>query len=29
VADGELPGILPNIVHFGGAGYPVNMGFMA
>ena len=28
VADGELPGILPNIVHFGGAGYPVNMGFM-
>ena len=29
VADGELPGILPNIVHFGGAGYPVNLGFMA
>ncbi len=29
VADTELPGILPNIVHFGGAGYPVNMGFMA
>ena len=28
VADGELPGILPNIVHFGGAGYPVNLGFM-
>ena len=29
VADGELPGILPNIGHFGGAGYPVNLGFMA
>ena len=28
VADSELPGILPNIAHFGGAGYPVNMGFM-
>ena len=28
VADGELPGILPNITHFGGAGYPVNLGFM-
>ncbi len=29
VADSELPGILPNITHFGGAGYPVNLGFMA
>ena len=29
VADAELPGILPNITHFGGAGYPVNLGFMA
>lgn len=29
VADSELPGILPNIGHFGGAGYPVNLGFMA
>ena len=29
VADGELPGILPNIGHFGGVGYPVNLGFMA
>jgi uncharacterized protein (DUF1501 family) len=29
VADAELPGILPNIAHFGGAGYPVNLGFMA
>jgi uncharacterized protein (DUF1501 family) len=29
VADAELPGILPNIGHFGGAGYPVNLGFMA
>ena len=29
VADAELPGILPNIVHFGGAGYPVNLAFMA
>ena len=28
VADAELPGILPNIGHFGGAGYPVNLGFM-
>ena len=28
VADGELPGILPNIGHFGGAGYPVDLGFM-
>ncbi len=25
----ELPTILPNIGHFGGAGYPVNLGFMA
>lgn len=25
----ELAGILPNIAHFGGAGYPVNLGFMA
>ena len=29
VAPGELSGILPNIGHFGGAGYPVNLGFMA
>jgi uncharacterized protein (DUF1501 family) len=29
VADAELPGILPNIGHFGGAGYPVNLGYMA
>ena len=29
VADAELPGVLPNIGHFGGAGYPVNLGFMA
>jgi uncharacterized protein (DUF1501 family) len=28
VSDAELSGILPNIGHFGGAGYPVNMGFM-
>ena len=28
VADSELAGILPNIGHFGGAGYPVNLGFM-
>ena len=28
VTDGELPGILPNIGHFGGAGYPVDLGFM-
>jgi uncharacterized protein (DUF1501 family) len=28
VADTELSGILPNIGHFGGAGYPVNLGFM-
>ena len=28
VADVELPSILPNIAHFGGAGYPVNLGFM-
>lgn len=28
VADSELGGILPNIGHFGGAGYPVNLGFM-
>jgi uncharacterized protein (DUF1501 family) len=24
----ELPGILPNIGHFGSAGYPANLGFM-
>ena len=29
VANAELPGILPNITHFGGAVYPVNLGFMA
>ncbi|MDO9198735.1 DUF1501 domain-containing protein [Rhodoferax sp.] len=28
VADGELTGILPNLGHFGGTGYPVNLGFM-
>jgi uncharacterized protein (DUF1501 family) len=28
VADSELAGILPNIGHFGGSGYPVNLGFM-
>ena len=28
VTDAELAGILPNIGHFGGAGYPVNLGFM-
>ena len=28
VADTELTNILPNISHFGGAGYPVNLGFM-
>ncbi|MFZ4481863.1 MAG: DUF1501 domain-containing protein, partial [Rhodoferax sp.] len=29
VADSELQAILPNIGHFGGAEYPVNLGFMA
>jgi uncharacterized protein (DUF1501 family) len=29
VADSELPGILPNIGHFGGANYPLDLGFMA
>jgi len=29
VSDTELPTVLPNIGHFGGAGYPVNLGFMA
>jgi uncharacterized protein (DUF1501 family) len=28
VADSELPGILPNIRHFGGASYPLDLGFM-
>jgi uncharacterized protein (DUF1501 family) len=28
VADGELTGILPNLGHFGGTGYPVHLGFM-
>ena len=28
VADTELAGILPNIGHFGDAGYPVNLAFM-
>jgi uncharacterized protein (DUF1501 family) len=28
VTDAELPSVLPNIGHFGGAGYPVNLGFM-
>lgn len=29
VSNPELAGILPNIAHFGGAGYPVDLGFMA
>jgi uncharacterized protein (DUF1501 family) len=29
VADTELAGILPNLSHFGGAGYPLDLGFMA
>jgi uncharacterized protein (DUF1501 family) len=29
VAAAELPGVLPNITHFGGPGYPVDLGFMA
>ncbi len=29
VADTELAGILPNLAHFGGAGYPLDLGFMA
>ena len=29
VADTELAGILPNLSHFGGAGYPIDLGFMA
>jgi uncharacterized protein (DUF1501 family) len=29
VANAELAGILPNIGHFGGTGYPVDLGFMA
>lgn len=28
VSANELPGILPNIGHFGGSGYPTNLGFM-
>jgi uncharacterized protein (DUF1501 family) len=28
VADSELPGILPNTRHFGGASYPLDLGFM-
>jgi uncharacterized protein (DUF1501 family) len=28
VSDSELPTVLPNIGHFGGPGYPVNLGFM-
>ena len=28
VADAEMAGILPNLRNFGGAGYPVNLGFM-
>ena len=28
VADNEMSGILPNLSHFGGAGYPPNLGFM-
>jgi uncharacterized protein (DUF1501 family) len=29
VAPSEMAGVLPNIGHFGGAGYPVDLGFMA
>jgi uncharacterized protein (DUF1501 family) len=29
VAPGELAGILPNLGNFGGAGYPVDLGFLA
>ncbi len=29
VSNAELSGILPNIGHFGGAAYPVDLGFMA
>ena len=29
VAPGEMAGVLPKIVNFGGAGYPVDLGFMA
>jgi len=28
VTGSELPGILPNLGHFGGAAYPLNLGFM-
>ena len=28
VASSELSGILPNMAHFGGAGYPANLGFL-
>jgi len=28
VSNAELSGILPNIGHFGGAEYPINLGFM-
>jgi len=28
VSDAELPLVLPNIGHFGGAAYPVNLGFL-
>ena len=29
VGASEMAGVLPNIVNFGGAGYPVDLGFMA
>lgn len=29
VSNSELPGVLPNLSHFGGADYPTNLGFMA
>jgi uncharacterized protein (DUF1501 family) len=29
VGSAELPGVLPNLVNFGAAGYPVDLGFMA
>ena len=28
VADAELASVLPNLGHFGGPSYPVNLGFM-
>ena len=28
VANTELAGVLPNLSHFGGADYPIDLGFM-